>query len=252
MDNAIGITVGNGDIGKVVDLEKGLLPKMAKPKKLYERRHNGSVEFIITNKDGFVANFGTVPADKYDDLIIQSEIISHGYKRVNFGVNPFIVKTDMVFESDLQMKMTRRFKWLFSIVMLAIFGSAYAFLFMQSSFHEAVENITHQMISNIGTVNRSVTAGFQTVFSRLNDNDNAIAELKGRINYLENKIAHDKERVVAAPPVMTPRNVTENDKRQNEPQSPTTEKRSENLGIPPAGIAPEKKPIQTINRFKDR
>ncbi len=152
----------------------------------------------------------------------------------------------MVFESDLQMKMTRRFKWLFSIVMLAIFGGAYAFLFMQSSFHEAAENIRHQIISNIGAVNRSVTAGFQTVVSRLNDHDNAIAELKARINYLENKIAHDKERVVTAPHVMSPRNVTETAKGQDEPQSPTAEKHSENLRI-----APEEKLIQTSNRFKD-
>ncbi len=247
MDNSIDITVGTGDTGKVVDLDKGLLPKMAKPKKLYERRHDGSVEFIITNKDGFVTNSGIVPADKYDDLIIRSELISHGYKRVNFGVNPFIVKTDMVFERDLQMKMTRRFKWLFSIVMLAIFGAAYAFLLMQSSFYEAVENIRHQMISNIGTVNRSVTAGFHTVFNRLNDHDNAIAELKARINYLENKIAHDKERVVTAPHVIAPRNVSETAARQDEPRSPTTEKHSGN-----PGIAPEQKLIQTINRFSDK
>ena len=227
MDNEIGITVGTGDTGKVVDLDKGLLPKMAKPKKLYERRHNGSVEFIITNKDGFVTNSGIVPADKYDDLIIQSELISHGYQRVNFGVNPFIVKTDMVFESDLQMKMTRRFKWLFSIVMLAIFGGAYAFLIMQSSFYQAVENIRHQIISNIGAINRSVTVEFQTIVSKLNDHDNAIAELKARINYLENKIAHDKERVVTAPPVMTPRNDPKTAKGQDEPQSSTAEKNAD-------------------------
>ncbi|MBF0559682.1 MAG: hypothetical protein HQL08_12980 [Nitrospirae bacterium] len=223
MDNPIGITVGTGDTSKVVDLDKGLLPKMARPKKRYERRHNGSVEFIITNKDGFVIDSGIVPADKYDDLIVQSGLISHGYQRVNFGVNPYIVKTDMVFERDLQMKMTRRFTWLFSIVMLVIFGGAYAFLLMQSSFHGAIENIRHQIISNIVVVNRSVTAGFQTIAGRLNAHDNAIAELKARINYLEHKITHDKERVVTAPPVMTPRNVPENADRQDEPQSPTAE-----------------------------
>jgi hypothetical protein len=176
------ITAAGKDVkGKGVDVK---MVRMARPKKVYESRGSNSVDYFITDaKDGHVTNAGTLAISQYDEFVQGLNVFASGWERVRFDLNPFIVKTDFVFDSDI--RATQRFKLGFFVAIpLVLAAIVFAGLNISSSFHRNISGVE----DSLSKTRKYFDAAFQGVNTRTTSNEASIQNLLSRQERLEHVI----------------------------------------------------------------